>query len=100
MGEGPCSGRCRDRAGSNANPARLIIQAVADIVKKYATAARLDASAFGTHSPRASYITTAAERGAVAYRFMDQSGRRDTRTVVGYIRRASAFKGHSGSGFL
>ncbi|TXN60585.1 DNA recombinase, partial [Methylobacterium sp. WL30] len=24
----------------------------------------------------------------------------DPRTVVGYIRRANAFKGHSGSGFL
>ncbi len=28
------------------------------------------------------------------------SGHRDPRTVVGYIRRANAFKGHSGSGFL
>ena len=33
-------------------------------------------------------------------RIMDQSGHRDPRTVVGYIRRANAFKGHSGSGFL
>lgn len=33
-------------------------------------------------------------------RIMDQSGHRDLRTVVGYIRRANAFKGHSGSGFL
>ncbi len=46
------------------------------------------------------YITTAAERGADLARIMDQSGHRDTRTVVGYIRRANAFKGHSGSGFL
>jgi hypothetical protein len=41
-----------------------------------------------------------AERGADLVRVMDQSGRRDPRTVVGYIRRANAFKGHSGSGFL
>ena len=81
-------------------PARMTTQAVADIVKRYATAAGLDASTFGAHSLRAGYITTAAERGADLARIMDQSGHRDTRTVVGYIRRANAFKGHSGSGFL
>ncbi|KMO13894.1 site-specific integrase, partial [Methylobacterium platani] len=83
-----------------ATPPRLTTQAVADIVKRYATAAGLDASTFGAHSLRAGYITTAAERGADLARIMDQSGHRDTRTVVGYIRRANAFKGHSGSGFL
>ncbi|WP_447719230.1 hypothetical protein [Methylobacterium sp. A49B] len=40
-----------------------------------------------------------AERGADLASIMDQSGHRDLRTVVGYIRRANAFKGHSGSGF-
>jgi len=63
-------------------------------------AAGLDASTFEAHSLRASYITTAAERGADLARIMDQSGHRDPRTVVGYIRRANAFKDHSGSGFL
>ncbi|TNC06539.1 integrase [Methylobacterium terricola] len=93
------SGRVRMTA-RDANPARLTTQAVADIVKRYATTAGLDASTFGAHSLRAGYITTAAERGADMARIMDQSGHRDTRTVVGYIRRANAFKGHSGSGFL
>ncbi|MCJ2070784.1 tyrosine-type recombinase/integrase [Methylobacterium sp. J-030] len=79
---------------------RLTTQAVADIIKRYCTAAGLDASTFGAHSLRAGYITTAAERGADLARIMDQSGHRDPRTVVGYIRRANAFKGHSGSGFL
>jgi site-specific recombinase XerD len=88
-------------ADANLAPApRLTTQTVADIVKRYATAAGLDASTFGAHSLRAGYITTAAERGADLARIMDQSGHRDTRTVVGYIRRANAFKGHSGSGFL
>jgi integrase len=63
-------------------------------------AAGLDASTFGAHSLRAGYITTAAERGADLARIMDQSGHRDPKTVVGYIRRANAFKDHSGSGFL
>lgn len=66
----------------------------------YAEATELDASIFEAHSLRAGDITTAAERGADLARIMDQSGHRDLRTVVGYIRRANAFKGHAGSGFL
>jgi len=85
------------RRGENV---RLTTQAVADVLKKYTAAAGLDASTFGVHSLRAGYITSAAERGADLARIMDQSGHRDPRTVVGYIRRANAFKGHSGSGFL
>lgn len=84
----------------SATPPRLTTQAVADIVKRYATVAGLDASAFGAQSLRARYITTAAERGADLALIMDQSGHRDTRTVVGHIRRANTFKGHSASGFL
>ena len=79
---------------------RLTDRAVANIIKGYCKAAGLNASTFGAHSLRAGYITTAAERGADLARIMDQSGHRDPRTVVGYIRRANAFKGHSGSGFL
>ncbi len=94
------SGRVRAAPPGNYGGPRLTTQAVADIVKRHATAAGLDASTFGAHSLRAGYITTAAERGADLARIMDQSGHRDTRTVVGYIRRANAFKGHSGSGFL
>ena len=79
---------------------RLTDRSVANILKAYCKAAGLDASTFGAHSLRAGYITTAAERGADLARIMDQSGHRDPRTVVSYIRRANAFKGHSGSGFL
>ncbi|MCJ2009300.1 DNA recombinase [Methylobacterium sp. J-092] len=69
-------------------------------MKRYAGAAGFDPAAFGGHSLRAGFVTTAAERGAYLARIMDQSGHRDPRTVVGYIRRPNAFKGHSGSGFL
>ena len=79
---------------------RLGDKTVERIIKRYCTAAGLDASTFGAHSLRAGYITSAAERGADLARIMDQSGHRDPRTVVGYIRRANAFKGHPGSGFL
>ncbi|MGH1575584.1 tyrosine-type recombinase/integrase (plasmid) [Methylobacterium sp. P31] len=84
----------------SAKPPRLTDRSVANILQSYCAAAGLDASTFGAHSLRAGYITTAAERGADLARIMDQSGHRDPRTVVGYIRRANAFKGHSGSGFL
>lgn len=84
----------------SAGPPRLTTQAVADIVKRYAAAAGLDASTFGAHSLRAGFITAGAERGADLARIMDVSGHRDPRTVVGYIRRANAFKGHAGDGFL
>ncbi|RYF22320.1 MAG: site-specific integrase, partial [Oxalobacteraceae bacterium] len=95
------SGKVRGNCAQLApQPARLTDRSVANIIKAYCTAAGLDASTFGAHSLRAGYITTAAERGADLARIMDQSGHRDPRTVVGYIRRANAFKSHSGSGFL
>lgn len=99
------SGRVRTQPGTwlsghTVQPPRLADRSVANILQAYCAAAGLDASTFGAHSLRAGYITTAAERGADLARIMDQSGHRDPRTVVGYIRRANAFKGHSGSGFL
>ncbi|WP_238179931.1 site-specific integrase [Methylobacterium oxalidis] len=97
--EGPIF-RPVSRSGRVRGAERLTDRSIAEIVKGYAKAAGLDASTFGAHSLRAGYITTAAERGADLARIMDQSGHRDPRTVVGYIRRANAFKDHSGSGFL
>ena len=69
-------------------------------MKHYAELAGFDPALFGGHSLGASFITTAADLGADMTRIMDVSGYRDPRTVVGYIRRANAFKGHAGSGFL
>lgn len=45
-------------------------------------------------------LRTPAERGADLARIMDQSGHRNADTVMTYIRRANAFKEHSGSEFL
>lgn len=90
---------CGQPKASTGGTPRLTTQAVTDIIKGYAKAAGLDASTFGAHSLQAGYITTAAEHGADLARIMDQSGHPDPRTVVGYIRRANAFKDHSGSGF-
>ena len=90
----------RAAKGGQLSHPRLTDRSVANILQAYCTAAGLDAAAFGAHSLRAGYITSAAERGADLARIMDQSRHRDPKTVVGYIRRANAFKDHSGSGFL
>ena len=79
---------------------RLTTLAIADILKRYVRAAGLDATAFGAHSLRAGFVTTAAERGVDLAKIMEVSGHRDPRTVIGYVRRANAFKDHAGSGFL
>ncbi|MFJ7441278.1 site-specific integrase [Methylorubrum thiocyanatum] len=93
------SGNVRARKTAETLP-RLTTQAVSDIIKRHLEAAGLDPALFGAHSLRAGFITTAAERGADLARIMDVSGHRDPRTVVGYIRRANAFKDHAGGGFL
>ncbi|MGG3814472.1 tyrosine-type recombinase/integrase [Methylorubrum rhodesianum] len=79
---------------------RLTTAGLAKILKGYFRAAGLDEAQFGAHSLRSGYITSAAERGADLARIMDQSRHKDPKTVLGYIRRANAFKDHSGSGFL
>ncbi|MDP4026314.1 site-specific integrase [Methylobacterium sp. NEAU 140] len=94
------SGNVRGPDKATGELPRLTDRAVADILKGYCRAAGLDAAAFGAHSLRAGFITTAAERGADLARIMEQSGHRDPATVLGYIRRANLFKGHAGSGFL
>ncbi|MDP4026635.1 site-specific integrase [Methylobacterium sp. NEAU 140] len=94
------SGNVRSPDPGTGEAPRLTTQAVADIVKRYTAAAGLDDSTFGAHNLWAGYITSVAERGTDLARITDQSGHRDPPTVVGYIRRANAFKGHSGSGFL
>ncbi|MGY2052275.1 site-specific integrase [Methylobacterium sp. JK268] len=92
------SGRVR-MTMRDANPARLPTQSVAAILTQYAAAAGLDTSSFGAHSLRAGFITTAAERRADMARIMEQSGHKDPRVVVGYIRRANLFKGSREQGF-
>ncbi|MCC0808706.1 tyrosine-type recombinase/integrase [Methylobacterium sp. W2] len=97
--EGPVF-RPVSRSGRVRGAQRLTDRSIGDLVKHYAALAGFDPALFGGHSLRAGFITTAADRGADMTRIMDVSGHRDPRTVVGYIRRANAFKGHAGSGFL
>ncbi|WP_409565178.1 tyrosine-type recombinase/integrase [Methylobacterium sp. J-078] len=69
-------------------------------MKGYAKTTGRDAWTFGAHSLRSGFITEAAGRGVDLARIMDQSGHSDPRTVIGYVRRANAFKDHAGGGFL
>jgi integrase len=84
----------------NVRPGALTDRSIAEIVKRYAGAIGLKVEDFSGHSLRAGFVTTAAERDVNESRIMDVTRHRDSRTVRGYIRRASMFKGHAGSGFL
>lgn len=80
--------------------ARLTDRSIADIVKRYATAAGLKVADFSGHSLRAGFVTTAAERDVELTRIMDVTRHKDVRTVTGYVRRANLFKGHAGASFV
>jgi integrase len=78
----PQDGSGQPKASTGEAP-RLATHAVADIIKRYAAAAGLDASTFGAHSLRAGYITTAAEHGADLANIMDQLKHQAPRTIFG-----------------
>lgn len=86
--------------GGNLRAMRLTDRSVAALVKHYAGRAGHAADDFSGHSLRAGFVTTAADRDVSETRIMDVTRHKDTRTVRGYIRRANAFKGHAGAGFL
>jgi len=75
-------------------------RAAAEIVKRAAGRAKMDAAAFAGHSLRAGFVTSALASGADLFRVMDVTGHREVKTLRGYDRRAKAFKGHAGARFL
>lgn len=77
----------------------LTDRSVANIVKQYAEAAKLDPALFSGHSLRAGFVTSALDAGADAFAVMDISGHRDPRTLKVYDRR-SRFTKHAGRSFL
>lgn len=80
--------------------AALTDRSVANVIKRYAQAAGLDASRFSGHSLRAGFVTSALEHGADLFKVMDVTRHRRLETLKGYDRRARAFKDHAGAGFL
>ena len=71
---------------------RLSAYAVALIVKRYATAAGLNASEFAGHSLRSGLATSAAQAGASERAIMNQTGHRSLNMVRRYIREGSLFR--------
>jgi site-specific recombinase XerD len=96
--EGPIF-RAVDRHGRVSQRA-LSGDAVAEIVKRAAKAAKLDPALFSGHSLRAGFVTSALERGADLFRIMDVTRHREVETLRVYDRRAKAFVNHPGKGFL
>jgi len=80
--------------------ARLTPHSVGQIVKAYAARAGYDPAAYGGHSLRAGFLTSAAERGKSLDRMMAVSRHKRVDTVLGYVRRADDFKDHAGAGLL
>ncbi len=75
-------------------------ETVADVLKLRAAAVGLDAAAFGAHSLRAGFLTSAAASGANVFKMKDQSRHSGLDMLGVYVRAADLFKDHSGSGFL
>ena len=60
----------------------------------------LDLAAFGGHSLRTGFVTSAAARGANKFRIMDVSRHKSMDVLCGYVRTVEAFKDHAGAGLL
>jgi site-specific recombinase XerD len=73
---------------------------VATIVKRHATLAGLDPTAFAGHSLRAGFLTSAAEAGAGVLKMVEVSRHKSIDMLTSYVRRADLFRDHAGSAFL
>ena len=74
--------------------------AIADVVKQRAEQTGLDPRAFGGHSLRSGFLTSAAESGASVFKMMAVSRHRSMDTLSGYVRSADLFKEPAGAAFL
>jgi site-specific recombinase XerD len=80
---------------------RLTDQSVALIIKKWALRAKLDPRLFSGHSLRAGFVTSALSGKTVdLFKIMDVTRHKSVDTLRKYDRRAKAFVGHAGKGFL
>jgi site-specific recombinase XerD len=86
--------------GGHVVNARLTDKSVSDIVKRYAVQIGLDGKAFGGHSLRAGFLTSAAAKGASVFKMMDTSRHKSVDTLRGYVRDAELFRDHAGTGLL
>ena len=86
--------------GGRVSAERLTDRSVANIVKRYAEAAGLDATLFSGHSLRAGFVTSALAAGADVLKVMHITRHTAVTTLQKYDRRARAFDDHAGRKFL
>ena len=79
---------------------RLSDKQVSRTIKAFASRLGLDDAAFGGHSLRSGFLTSAAARGASIFKMADQSGHKSMDTLRGYVRNAEIFQDHAGAGLL
>jgi len=73
---------------------------VCDLVKAYAGRIGLDEAAYGAHSLRAGFLTSAARRGASIFKMRDVSRHKSLDVLQQYVRDADMFRDHAGAGLL
>jgi hypothetical protein len=60
----------------------------------------LDGAAFGAHSLRSGFVTSAARRGASVFKMRDVSRHKSMDVLQAYVRDADLFQNHAGAGLL
>ena len=60
----------------------------------------LDGAAFGAHSLRSGFLTSAARRGASIFKMRDVSRHKSMDVLQAYVRDADLFRDHAGAGLL
>ena len=86
--------------GSNLQNSRLSAKSVCDITKAYARRVGLDGTAYGAHSLRSGFLTSAARRGASVFKMRDVSRHKSMDVLQTYVRDADLFRDHAGAGLL
>jgi hypothetical protein len=59
-----------------------------------------DPAAFGAHSLRSGFLTSAARRGASVFKMRDVSRHKSMDVLQAYVRDADLFRDHAGAGLL
>jgi integrase len=88
------------RKGGKVLDRRLSAKSVCDVVKAYAEHVGLDGAAFGAHSLRSDFLTSAARRGANVFKMRDVSRHKSMDVLQAYVRDADLFRDHAGAGLL
>jgi hypothetical protein len=88
------------RKGGKIRDMRLSAKSVCDIVQAYADRGGLDGAAYGAHSLRSGFLTSAARRGASIFKMKDVSRHKSMDVLQAYVRDASLFENHAGAGLL